>query len=98
MHCSIHPVGISTEDSGGGGGEVQQPHHRSRIPFVKANGFCYPDYPMNQEELKWELRSQIHPASNPVQTENSSTVNLLNERASDWHWHYFYLHSIIYRF
>ena len=52
-----------------------------RIPFGKANGFCYPERPVNQEELKWELRSQIHPASNPVQTENSSsTVNLLNEK------------------
>ena len=83
MHCSIHPVGVVNSE---GVSNTRQ----QRVPFVKANGFCYPDYPMNQEELKWELRSQIHPASNPVQTENSSTVNLLNERASDWHWHYYF--------
>ena len=37
---------------------------QNRIPFIKANGFCSKDYPAMNEvaaELKWDLRSQIHP-------------------------------------
>lgn len=44
---------------------------KRKIPFIKANGFCSQDYVVQSSpgsssevaELKWDLRSQIHPTS-----------------------------------
>ncbi len=52
---------------------------RKGIPFIKANGFCSKDYPAMNEvassELKWDLRSQIHPTLSHTQKEQ--VVNYL---------------------